>query len=158
MLLNPCVHISTLPKKQAENFCNSIGILQQFAQPSFFPEFEKSSSRNQVQNASEEKYDQLFASLIAKTAKVIDCLIDSLPSEESSPELQAAHMRKLETEKQEAAAKLEETVKRGEKLLEQIQSALQDIAQSQLKLQCVTGDVPSGEGGCVDMNVRTNRS
>ena len=142
-------------EQQAENFCNSIGILQQFAQPSFFPEFEKSSSRNISQNTQGEDYAQLFASLIAKTAKVIDVLIDSLPSEESSPELQAACLRKLETEKQEAASRLEETVRRGEKLLEQIQSALQDIAQSQLKLQCVTGDGSSGEGS-EDMSVRTS--
>jgi len=31
----------------------------------------------------------LFAQLIARTAKDIDVLIDSLPSEDSSPELQA---------------------------------------------------------------------
>lgn len=113
------------------------------------------------QSTPGEDYAQQFASLIANTAKVIDVLIDSLPSEESSPELQAAHMRKLETEKQEAASRLEETVKRGEKLLEQIQSALQDIAQSQLKLQCVTGDGSSlseaGPGSSVDhVNVRTS--
>lgn len=52
--------------------------------------------------------------------------------------LQASHLRKLEGEKQEAAQKLEESVKRGEKLLEQIQEALQDIAQAQLKLQCIS--------------------
>ena len=34
----------------------------------------------------------LFAQLIARTAKDIDVLIDSLPSEESSPELQVSVM------------------------------------------------------------------
>lgn len=128
--LQDCVNL------QAENFCNSIGILQQFAQPSFFPDFEKSpsSKANSGQNGNSEDYVQLFASLIAKTAKEIDILIDSLPSEESSPELQAAHLRQLEQENRETAAKLEESVRRGEKLLEQIQSVLQDIAQSQLQL------------------------
>ena len=74
---------------QAENFCNSIGILQQFAQPSFFSEFDK-SNRNQNQRPPAEDYAQLFASLIAKTAREVDLLIDSLPSEESSPELQVS--------------------------------------------------------------------
>lgn len=45
---------------------------------------------------------------------------------------QASHLRKLEIENQEEAQRLEETVKRGEKLLEQIQASLQDIAESQL--------------------------
>lgn len=74
---------------QAENFCNSIGILQQFAQPSLFTEFDK-SNRSQNQRPPAEDYAQLFASLIAKTAREVDLLIDSLPSEESSPELQAS--------------------------------------------------------------------
>lgn len=128
--LQDCVNL------QAENFCNSVGILQQFAQPSFFPEFEKSASAkaNSNQNGTNEDYAQLFASLIAKTAKEIDLLIESLPNDDSSPELQAAHLRTLEQENRETAAKLEESVKKGEKLLEQIQAVLQDIAQSQLQL------------------------
>ncbi|XP_076312559.1 mediator complex subunit 21 isoform X2 [Tachypleus tridentatus] len=71
---------------QAENLCNSIGVLQQFAPPSSFPEFEKSASK--PAQSSSEDYAQLFATLIARTAKDIDVLIDSLPSDESSPELQ----------------------------------------------------------------------
>ena len=74
---------------QAENFCNSIGILQQFAQPSFFSEFDKSSRSQNLRPATDD-YAQLFASLIAKTAREVDLLIDSLPSEESSPELQVS--------------------------------------------------------------------
>ena len=105
------------------------------AKPSYFTEFEK-SKQNQLANgstyASDEDFAQLFAKLIVKTAKDIDILIDSLPSEESTPELQSSHLRKLEIENQEEAQRLEETVKKGEKLLEQIQSSLQDIAESQL--------------------------
>jgi mediator of RNA polymerase II transcription subunit 21 len=113
---------------QAENFCNSIGILQQFAEPSLFSS--DGSKQPQI-----EEYGQLFAKLITKTAKEIDLLIDSLPSEESTPEFQAAHMKQLEIDNRQAAKELEEAVKRGEKLLEQIQSSLQDIAQAQLRLQ-----------------------
>uniref|UniRef100_A0A8C2CQH5 Mediator of RNA polymerase II transcription subunit 21 n=1 Tax=Cyprinus carpio TaxID=7962 RepID=A0A8C2CQH5_CYPCA len=79
------------------------------------------------------KYAQLFAALIARTAKDVDVLIDSLPSEESTAALQAASLRQLEEENQEAAARLEEVVYRGDMLLEKIQSALADIAQSQLR-------------------------
>lgn len=60
-------------------------------------------------------------------------LIDSLPSEESTAALQAASLRQLEEENQEAAARLEEVVYRGDALLEKIQTALADIAQSQLR-------------------------
>ncbi|XP_053210783.1 mediator of RNA polymerase II transcription subunit 21-like [Panonychus citri] len=121
---------------QAENFCNSIGIIQQFSKPSFFPDFEKSKASANEDSSPGEDYPQLFAQLIARTAKDIDVLIDSLPSEESTPELQASHLKRLEAENQEAAQRLEETVAKGEKLLEQIQKALQDIAEAQLQMQC----------------------
>ncbi|XP_076312551.1 mediator complex subunit 21 isoform X1 [Tachypleus tridentatus] len=125
---------------QAENLCNSIGVLQQFAPPSSFPEFEKSASK--PAQSSSEDYAQLFATLIARTAKDIDVLIDSLPSDESSPELQAASLRRLEQENQESAKRLEEVVRRGESLLEQIQQALHDIAQSQLDMQRLQDSLP----------------
>jgi len=114
---------------QAENFCNSLGILQQFANPSSFGEFDKASKTN---NANNEDYGQLFASLIARTAKDMDVLIDSLPSEEASPELQANNLRRLEVENAEAAARLQEVVGRGEALLTQIENALEEIALQQL--------------------------
>jgi len=39
----------------------------------------------------------------------------------------------LEIENQEAAQRLEEAIKKGERLLDQIQKALQEIAETQLK-------------------------
>lgn len=80
-------------------------------------------------------YAALFATLIARCAKDIDTLIESLPSEESSQELQVASLSRLEQENQEAGEQLEEVVKQGEALLQRIQAALQDIAQSQLDMQ-----------------------
>lgn len=115
--------------------------MQQYAAPSSFPEFEKSVSK--PGQSTQEDYPQLFASLIARTAKDIDVLIDSLPSEEASPELQAANLRRLEVENQEAARRLEEVVQQGEALLEQIQRALHDIAQSQLSMQHLDPDLLS---------------
>ncbi|KXJ21532.1 Mediator of RNA polymerase II transcription subunit 21 [Exaiptasia diaphana] len=105
----------------ADQFCNSIGILQQ-----------KTSGNDK--NAQPEGHDALFATLIARTAKDIDYLIDSLPSEDCSPELQAASLQKLEAENQEAGRKLEDVVRKGEKLLELIQRALDEIAESKLSL------------------------
>ncbi|NXT42605.1 MED21 polymerase, partial [Pelecanoides urinatrix] len=89
-----------------------------------------------------KEYAQLFAALIARTAKDIDVLIDSLPSEESTAALQAASLHRLEEENHEAAARLEEVVYRGDMLLEKIQSALADIAQSQLKTRSGTHSQP----------------
>ncbi|XP_027516569.1 mediator of RNA polymerase II transcription subunit 21 isoform X2 [Corapipo altera] len=93
----------------------------------------------------ELEYAQLFAALIARTAKDIDVLIDSLPSEESTAALQAASLYRLEEENHEAAARLEEVVYRGDVLLEKIQSALADIAQSQLKTRSGTPSQPLPE-------------
>lgn len=58
---------------------------------------------------------------------------------------QAASLYRLEEENHEAAARLEEVVYRGDLLLEKIQSALADIAQSQLKTRSGTHTLPAPE-------------
>ncbi|XP_036616310.1 mediator of RNA polymerase II transcription subunit 21 [Trichosurus vulpecula] len=116
----------------ADQFCNAIGVLQQCGPPASFNNIQTAINKDQPANPTEE-YAQLFAALIARTAKDIDVLIDSLPSEESTAALQAASLCKLEEENHEAATCLEDVVCRGDRLLEKIQSALADIAQSQLK-------------------------
>ena len=73
--------------------------------------------------------------MIARTAKDIEVLIESLPNEESSVELQSASLQKLEEENLEAANKLEDVVKQGEATLKEIQAALHDIAQAQIEMQ-----------------------
>jgi len=77
--------------QQAEHFTNSLGILQQTAVPSQFPGFGNKTPQQQ-QN---EDHTILFAQLIARTAKDIEVLIDSLPNEESSTELQSASLLNL---------------------------------------------------------------
>ncbi|CAG9772172.1 unnamed protein product [Ceutorhynchus assimilis] len=129
--------------QQAEHFCNSIGILQQFAPPSKFPNFDRSGSQT-PQQQTQEDYVQLFTTLIARCAKDIDTLIESLPSEENSAELQLASLRQLEQENQEAADRLDNVVKSGQELLEKIQSALSDIAQAQLDMQHLSKTATSG--------------
>ncbi|KAG4067994.1 hypothetical protein HA402_010680 [Bradysia odoriphaga] len=118
--------------QQAEHFCNSIGVLQQFSVPSKFPGFERTGSPQQNQ---QEDYAQLFSTLISRCAKDIDTLIDSLPNEDSSQELQIQSLKTLEQQNQEAAERLEEVIRKGESLLEKIQTALGDIAQAQLDMQ-----------------------
>lgn len=116
---------------QAENLCNAIGILQQSAPPTPFTDIDRPPQDTEKQQPAED-YPQLFAQYIVRTAKDIDVLIDSLPSEDSTPELQAASLRRLELDNQEAASKLEDAVKRCEKLLEKVQGILKEIAKSQL--------------------------
>lgn len=48
---------------------------------------------------------------------------------------QAASLHKLEAESNAAGRKLEEAVNKGEKLLEFIQQALSDIAESRLRMR-----------------------
>ncbi|XP_061662756.1 mediator of RNA polymerase II transcription subunit 21 [Syngnathoides biaculeatus] len=126
----------------ADQFCNAIGVLQQCAPPASFSNIHTSINSDQPANQTEE-YAQLFAALIARTAKDVDVLIDSLPSEESTAALQAASLRQLEEENHEAAARLKEVVTRGDMLLEKIQSALADIAQSQLRTRNGAASQPS---------------
>lgn len=146
------------PLQQAEHFCNSIGILQQFASPGKFQSERGGSQTPSQPPAGQEDYAMLFANLISKCARDIDVLIESLPSEESSTELQVQSLKRLETENKESAEKLEEViticntmpcmasfisnvfcvfqiVRHGEVLLEKIQGALSDIAQAQLDMQ-----------------------
>lgn len=50
----------------------------------------------------------LFCVFDIRCAKDIDTLIESLPNEDNSQELQAQSLRRLELENQEAAKRLEE--------------------------------------------------
>ncbi|XP_055375500.1 mediator of RNA polymerase II transcription subunit 21 [Condylostylus longicornis] len=120
--------------QQAEHFCNAIGVLQQTSVPSKFPGFDRTGSQT-PQQTQQEDYAQLFSQLISRCAKDIDTLIESLPNEECSIELQNQALKRLETENQIEAERLEQIVQNGELLLEKIQSALEDIAQAQLDMQ-----------------------
>jgi len=101
---------------QADNLCNSIGIIQQM-------------------HASNEDHTVLFSQLIARTAKDIEILVDSLPSEESTPDLQSVAIEQLEGESERAEQALQKTVLEGEALLNILQSALRDIATTQLDIE-----------------------
>uniref|UniRef100_A0A2I2Y7G6 Mediator of RNA polymerase II transcription subunit 21 n=1 Tax=Gorilla gorilla gorilla TaxID=9595 RepID=A0A2I2Y7G6_GORGO len=98
-------------------------VLQQCGLPASFNNIQTAINKDQPANPTEE-YAQLLIALIAQTAKDIHVLIDSLPSEEST----ATPLCKLEEQNHEAAT----YCLSREMLLEKIQSALADIAQSQL--------------------------
>lgn len=110
------------------------GVLQQASVPSKFTGFDRSGSQTPQQNniPPQEDYAQLFSTLITRCAKDIDHLIDSLPSDESSQELQVQSLQMLEEENRLESEKLEEVVKRGEELLEKIQGVLRALHESQL--------------------------
>ena len=63
----------------------------------------KGPQHNPVDNTD---HTQLFAQMIARTGKDIEVLIDSLPGEESTAELQAAGLRELEQESEQAGEQL----------------------------------------------------
>ncbi|KAJ9585381.1 hypothetical protein L9F63_002841 [Diploptera punctata] len=113
---------------QADHFCNIS-----------FPGFDRSGSQT-PQQQQQEDYAHLFATLITRCAKDIDVLIESLPNEDTSTDNQVTSLRRLEQDNKEAGERLEEVVRRGEALLEQIQAALADIAQSQLDMQHLQGE------------------
>jgi len=123
---------------QADNLCNGIGILQQSSPPTKFPPERGTGNPSHPSpgpSPDSPNYSLMFATMIARTAKDIDILIESLPSEESSTELQLASLRRLEQENHEATHKLREVIERGEKLLERVQGALSDISKSQMEMQ-----------------------
>jgi len=101
---------------QADNLCNSIGIIQQM-------------------HNSNEDHTVLFSQLIARTAKDIEILVESLPSEESTPDLQSVAIEQLEGESERAEQALHKTVLEGEALLQIVQNALRDIATTQLDIE-----------------------
>ena len=79
-------------------------------------------------------HTQLFAQMIARTGKDIEVLIDSLPGEESTAELQAAGLRELEQESELAGEQLRQTVKQGEQLLASLQVGNTSMANVRVDL------------------------
>ena len=78
--------------------------------------------------------------MIARTGKDIEVLIDSLPGEESTAELQAAGLRELEQESEIAGEELRRSVRQGEELLTSLQAALSNIHTAQLEMQKIAAE------------------
>ena len=67
-------------------------------------------------------------------------MIDSLPGEESTAELQAAGLHQLEQDSEAAGEQLRATVKQGEELLTSLQAALSNIHTAQLEMQKIAAE------------------
>ncbi len=80
----------------------------------------------------QEEQALLFARLIGRTAKDMEVLIESLPSEDGPTEMQTNELRRLEEENEEAAKQLGSAVDQGQRLLARLQEALGDVAQTQM--------------------------
>ena len=118
----------------AEHFCNSIGVIQQTAPKS---SFQCDAPKTEViPNVSQDGHSQLFATLISHTVKDIDYLIDALPSEKSTTELQMQSLILLQQENEAAGKELKKTVNEGQTLLDEIQSALSDVSNEILQSRC----------------------
>ena len=127
----------------ASLFCDATGVLQSQAKPSKFENFAESLSRgyedeDKTKAKEQQNLDEIkatFADLIMSTAKRIDSLIDSLPSEdESNEQLQEEQLRELEIENRVATRQLAYVTECAEDLLKQIQGRIASSAESQLSI------------------------
>ena len=122
----------------AEHFCDSIGVLQQTANP-INQQSDKLKDGNVDPNVPidqeppKENYGELFATMIARTVKDIDFLIDALPSEKSTTDLQMKSLRQLEIENDKAYDDLKNAVEDGQALLNEIRTASSQVTNNLLK-------------------------
>ncbi|KFD48165.1 hypothetical protein M514_10951 [Trichuris suis] len=113
----------------ANHMCNSIGVLQQSNMPS------KVASGEQ-DNAA------LFATLVARTAKDIDLLVESLPDDEPPRSSQREKYQRLGQLNAKAAQQLEETVAQGQLLLDRVSDVIDYIDQVQHQIAKMRAQEP----------------
>lgn len=118
--------IQDLINDMANHMCNSIGVLQ--ADPKLSCEFGNVSTE-----IEEETNCQLFAQHIAHTAKDIELLIESLPSDEPSIEQHEKELLDLDDQRAQAAKELELAVERAEELTSKFKELLSKIARVQME-------------------------
>ncbi|VDD76674.1 unnamed protein product [Mesocestoides corti] len=143
---------------QAQNLCNAVGVIQQIAQPSFFSELnyngriEKEWTSNPefqalLQSQNQEDISHKFAVSIAATAKQIELLINSLPAEEASLEIQDEATRQLLSEYRRESAKLVHLITKSfQQRLSKVRQLLSQIAETQLLTRTIESEV--GYAGC----------
>ncbi|GMT32012.1 hypothetical protein PFISCL1PPCAC_23309 [Pristionchus fissidentatus] len=109
--------------EQAGHFCNAVGVLQGSAAPCGF------DTNKEMQD---EPYCDLYASLIARTAKDIELFIDSIPVEENMADLNKEELANVNEKRKELCADLEEAVDDGEELVSRLRDKLDQIARVQI--------------------------
>uniref|UniRef100_A0A1I7YLC0 Mediator of RNA polymerase II transcription subunit 21 n=1 Tax=Steinernema glaseri TaxID=37863 RepID=A0A1I7YLC0_9BILA len=117
--------IQDLINDLANFMCNSIGVLQSVAPPCPINEV--------TEDLQQEEQSQNFASGIARIAKDIEILADSLPFDDSDSKASTAKkLMELDKERVESLEDLEKVAKMGDEMVKKITSRLIDIAQVQL--------------------------
>ncbi|GMT05528.1 hypothetical protein PENTCL1PPCAC_27702 [Pristionchus entomophagus] len=109
--------------EQAGHFCNSIGVLQGTAKPCGF------DTNKEMQD---EEHCDIFASLVARTAKDIELFIDSIPIEENMNDLNKEELAATNEKRKELCSQLFEATEDGEHLVYHLREKLDQIAQVQI--------------------------
>ncbi|KAK0390305.1 hypothetical protein QR680_019292 [Steinernema hermaphroditum] len=117
--------IQDLINDLANFMCNSIGVLQSVAPPCPISEI--------TEDLQKEEQSQIFASGIARIAKDIEILAESLPFDDNDSRA-AAEKKLFELDKLRAESldDLEKVASLGDAMVKKITSRLNDIAQVQL--------------------------
>ncbi|KAI6228863.1 hypothetical protein M3Y99_01178500 [Aphelenchoides fujianensis] len=114
--------IQDLINEQANFMCNAVGVLQSTAKPCDF--------HQPSQEILEEPNADLFAQHIARTAKDIEILIDSLPPR--GQEINREYLN-LDGQHSRYGSELAATTADAEKLISDIQSFLSEISRLQME-------------------------
>ncbi|KAI6236306.1 Zinc finger protein-like protein [Aphelenchoides besseyi] len=113
--------IQDLINEQANFMCNAIGVLQNTAKACDF--------REPDPEIMDEPNADLFAQHIARTAKDIEILIDSLPMDEKTPEELDRELVSLDAQHLRYGSELANTTVEAERLVTELQSFLSEIAE-----------------------------
>uniref|UniRef100_A0A0N4ZVM3 Mediator of RNA polymerase II transcription subunit 21 n=1 Tax=Parastrongyloides trichosuri TaxID=131310 RepID=A0A0N4ZVM3_PARTI len=109
----------------ADQMANGIGVLQMNAGPCPLGEI--------TEFIKEENLSEVYASDIAFTSKIIDNLIESLPSTENNDDRTVRELAKINVQREQATAKLKKEINEAGKLLKILNEALEDISRVQIE-------------------------
>ena len=130
--------------------CDSVGVIQQFAQPSFFSEFDwkarsTRSDNSIIQSVLKEPpppdYSKEFSKIIRDTAGQINYLIDGLPEEDLSLEIHNSALSLLQNDYIDSGKDLLKTVDQLENKLEFVRDKLIEISEVQLTTEALEAEI-----------------
>lgn len=136
--------------RQAQNLCDSVGVIQQYAQPSFFSEFDWKARSTRTDNPIIQSvlkdppppdYSKHFSKVIRETSSQINYLIDGLPDEDLSLEIHNSALSLLHNDYIESGKELLKTVDQLEKKLEFVRNKLVEISEVQLTTEALEAEI-----------------